>query len=482
MSPPRRAALTALLIAGLAAPAPRAAAAAAAEADQAANALAHEILKQLVEINTTDSVGNVTTAAEATAQRFRDAGFPAADIAVLGSNERKKNLVVRLRGTAKHRPVLLIGHLDVVEARREDWSTDPFKLIEKDGYFYGRGTQDMKDGDAIMATTLLRMKHEGFRPSRDIILALTADEEGGCCNGVDWLIRNHRELIDAQFVLNHDGHSVRSEHGVPKVFELGATEKVYGDYQLTVTNRGGHSSQPRPDNAIYELAAGLLALEKFRFPFELNNVTRGYFERMAAEATGQEAADYRGILTDPPDGQALERLMQIPTVAGILHTTCVATRLEGGHANNALPQRATANVNCRILPGHSLEEIRQRLIEVLDDAQITVRYVADNGEISDRAPDRRGYPPPPLDAEVKKPLEDSVAATWPGLKVIPYMHAGASDGIYTSAAGLPTYGVSGIAIDRDDERAHGRDERVGVASFYTGNTFFYRYLRSITAR
>src|SRR5438874_687634 len=390
------------------------------------NALAHEILKQLVEINTTDSVGNVTTAAEATAQRFREAGFPAADIAVLGSNERKKNLVVRLRGTAKHRPVLLIGHLDVVEARREDWSTDPFKLIEKDGYFYGRGTQDMKDGDAIMATTLLRMKHEGFRPSRDIILALTADEEGGCCHGVDWLIRNHRELIDAQFVLNHDGHSVRSEHGVPKAFELGDTEKVYGDYQLTVTNRGGHSSQPRPDNAIYELAAGLLALEKFRFPFELNNVTRGYFERMAAEATGQEAADYRGILTDPPDGQALERLMQIPTVAGILHTTCVATRLEGGHANNALPQRATANVNCRILPGHSQEEVRQRLIEVLDDAQITVRYVADNGEISDRAPDRRGYPPPPLDAEVKKPLEDSVAATWPGLKVIPYMHAGAS--------------------------------------------------------
>src|SRR5213080_3789877 len=235
MSPPRRAALTALLIAGLAAPAPRAAAAA--EADQAANALAHEILKQLVEINTTDSVGNVTTAAEAMAQRFRDAGFPAADIAVLGFNERKKNLVVRLRGTAKHRPVLLIGHLDVVEARREDWSTDPFKLIEKDGYFYGRGTQDMKDGDAIMATTLLRMKHEGFRPSRDIILALTADEEGGCCNGVDWLVRNHRELIDAQFVLNHDGHSVRSEHGVPKAFELGATEKVYGDYQLTVTNR-----------------------------------------------------------------------------------------------------------------------------------------------------------------------------------------------------------------------------------------------------
>src|SRR5437764_11557930 len=235
-----------------------------AQIDNSTKQLAHDIFKQLIEINTTDSVGNVTTASEAMAQRFRAAGFPDKDIYIGGPNDRKKNVVVRLHGSGKHRPGLLIGHVDVVEARREDWSTDPFKLIEKDGYFYGRGTQDMKDGDAIMATTLLRMKHEGFRPSRDIILALTADEEGGCCNGVDWLIRNHRELIDAQFVLNHDGHSVRSEHGVPKVFELGATEKVYGDYQLTVTNRGGHSSQPRPDNAIYELAAGLLALEKFR--------------------------------------------------------------------------------------------------------------------------------------------------------------------------------------------------------------------------
>jgi len=262
-------------------------------ADPAADALAREIFKQLIGINTTDSVGNVTTAAEAMAQRFLAAGFPAADVVVAGPEERKKNLVVRLRGTGKHRPVLLIGHLDVVEARREDWSTDPFELIEKDGYFYGRGTSDMKDGDAIMATTLLRLKREGYRPSRDVILALTADEEGGCCNGPEWLLKNHRELVDAEFVLNHDGSSILSEHGVPRTFTVGGTQKVYADYQLTVTNRGGHSSLPRPDNAIYQLADGLLKMGHYQFPFELNSVTRAYFERMAATTSGETAADMR---------------------------------------------------------------------------------------------------------------------------------------------------------------------------------------------
>jgi acetylornithine deacetylase/succinyl-diaminopimelate desuccinylase-like protein len=459
-----------------------AAAAAEAPGDRQANALAHDIFKQLIEINTTDSVGNVTTAAEAMAQRFRTAGFAPADVAVLGPKERKKNMVVRLHGTGKHRPVLLIGHLDVVEARREDWSSDPFKLIEKDGFFYGRGTLDMKDGDAIMATTLLRMKQEGYRPSRDLILALTADEEGGCCNGVNWLLQNHRELIDAEFVLNHDGFAVMSEHGVPKVFELGATEKVYADYQLVTINKGGHSSRPRPDNAIYELAAGLTRISKFQFPFELNNVTRAYFEQLAAAASGAEGPDMRGILKSPPDPRAIEHLSAEAAYGSLMRTTCVATRLEGGHANNALPQRAQANVNCRILPGHSQEEVRQQLIEVLADPKISVHYVADNGEVSDKAPARRGFPPPPLIPEVRKPLETLVAATWPKLTVVPYMDAGASDAIYTSAAGLPTYGVAGIAIDRDDVRSHGRDERVGIASFYTGNGFFYRYLKAITAQ
>jgi acetylornithine deacetylase/succinyl-diaminopimelate desuccinylase-like protein len=458
-----------------------AAAAGASAADRAANALAYDIFKQLIEINTTNSVGNVTTAAEAVATRFLAAGFPAADVVVAGPNDRKKNLVVRLHGSGRHRPILLIGHLDVVEARREDWSTDPFTLVEKDGFFYGRGTSDMKDGDAIMATALLRMKQEGYRPSRDIILALTADEEGGCCNGPDWLLRNRRDLIDAVFVFNHDGASVMAEHGVPRVFELGATQKVYADYQLIATNRGGHSSLPRPDNAIYELAEGLLRIGRHQFPFELNNVTRAYFERMSGMVTGETAADMRAVAKTPPDPQAMERLSREPAYGSVMRTTCVATRLEGGHANNALPQRAQAVVNCRILPGHSQEEMRAELIRILADPQITVRYIADNGEVSDTASDRRGFPPPPLIPEVLKPLETQVAATWPGLKVVPVMIAGASDAIHFSAAGMPTYGVSGIAIDRDDVRMHGRDERVGVASFYTGNQFFYRYLKSITA-
>jgi acetylornithine deacetylase/succinyl-diaminopimelate desuccinylase-like protein len=477
--------LTALLGAALLGGAALAANRADDPAAASANALAHDIFEQLIAINTTDSVGSVTAAAEAVARRFLAAGFPAADVVVLGPEERKKNLVVRLRGTGEHRPVLLIGHLDVVEARREDWSTDPFQLIEKEGYFYGRGTLDMKSGDAIMATALLRMKQAGYRPSRDIILALTADEEVGCCNGVEWLIRNHRELIDAQFVLNHDaivGYSITSEHGVPQEFALSATEKTYADYRLTVTNRGGHSSLPRPDNAIYELAEGLLRIGRHVFPLELNEITRAYFTRMATARNGQLAADMRAITRIPIDAAAAERLAREPDLNSLMRTTCVATRLEGGHANNALPQRAQANINCRILPGHSKEEVRQELVHVLHDDGIAVRYVADDGAVSDTAPAQRSLTPSPLLPEVLEPLERTVAEIWPGLPVVPFMNASATDGIYTRAAGLPTYGVAGIAVDRDDMHAHGRDERVRVASFYTANEFFYRYLKAITVR
>ena len=446
------------------------------------NALSRSIFQELIEINTTDSVGNVTTAAEAMAKRLRAAGFADSDLAILGPNVRKKNLVVRLRGTGQHKPVLLIGHLDVVEARREDWTTDPFKFIEKDGYFYGRGTQDMKDGDAIMVTSLIRMKKEGFRPNRDIILALTADEEGGTSNGVDWLLQHQRALIDAEFVLNHDGSSIVSEHGKPLYYELDGTEKVYGDYQLMTTNPGGHSSLPVPDNAIYALAAGLSRLEKYEFPFELNTVTRGYYQQMATIESGQRAADMRAILRATPDPAAIARLSKDPNDHSIMHTTCVATRLDGGHANNALPQRAAAVVNCRILPGHSPEEVRQDLIRVVADQRIVVRSIDDNGQVQDKASDRKGYPPPPLSPEIMKPLESLVASNWPGLKVVPNMSAGASDGVFTSAAGLPTYTVTGIAIDKDNERAHGRDERLGVESFYKGNEFFYQYLKAVTSQ
>ena len=447
------------------------------------DALAHALFKQLIEINTSDTpAGNVTAAAVALAQHLRTAGFPAADLALLGPRERKKNLIVRLRGTGLHPPLLIIGHLDVVEARREDWSTDPFKLIDKDGYFYGRGTVDMKSSDAIAVTTLMRLHQEGFRPSRDIILALTADEEGGCCNGVAWLVKNHRPLIDAQLVLSMDDYSVILDHGVPQFFRMVASEKVYADYQLTVSGPGGHSSQPVPDNVIYTLTRALDRLAEYQFPFELNAVTRSYFERELTLESPQRAADLHALLRSPPDAGAMQRLSQDSADSVLTHTTCVATRLEAGHANNALAQRAQALVNCRILPGHSPEEVRQQLIRVLADRRVTVGYLADDGRLLTTAPEERGFAPAPPAPQLLGPLEQLVGQMWPHLKVIPSMSAGSSDAVYTSAAGLPTYTFSGLALDRDDDREHGRDERLPVQSFYDANQFFYRYLKMVTSQ
>ena len=449
-----------------------------AQLDDATRKLSHDIFKQLIEINTTDSVGNVSTAAGAMAQRFRDAGFADSDMQILGPNDRKKNLVLRFHGTGKHKPLLLIGHLDVVEAKREDWTTDPFTFVEKDGFYYGRGTQDMKSGDAIMVTTLIRFKKEGFTPDRDIILALTADEEGGKSNGVDWLIKNHRDLLDAEMVFNHDGGGILSDHGKPMMMSVDATEKLYADFQLSVTNPGGHSSIPRPDNAIYSLTDGLSRLERYQFPFELNEVTRVYYERMAKVETAERAADMRAILQTPPDAGAEARLSRDPIDNSTMHTTCVATRLNAGHANNALPQRAEANVNCRILPGHTAAEIQQKLTEVFADPKITIQYIDEAG----RPPDRKSFPPPPLRHDVFDPMEKITQEMWPGTPVIPDMATGASDGVYTMAVGLPTYAIAGIAIDRDDIRAHGRDERLGVESYYKGVEFYYRFLKAVTSK
>jgi acetylornithine deacetylase/succinyl-diaminopimelate desuccinylase-like protein len=450
--------------------------------DAATRQLAHDIFKQLIEINTTDSVGSVTAAAEAMAQRFRDAGFPESDIALLGPNDRKKNVVVRLHGSGKHKPVLLIGHLDVVEARREDWTTNPFEFVEKDGYFYGRGSTDMKDGDAIMSATLIRMKKEGYVPSRDIVLAMTADEEGGTSNGVDWLLKSHRELIDAEFVLNHDGGGVLMDHRKPVFMEVDATEKLYGDFVLTATNPGGHSSLPKPDNAIYELAAALTRIAQYQFPFELNNITRAYYERTAKVATGQRAADIQAMLKNPPDLEAVARLSKDAIDNSTMHTTCVATRLNGGHANNALPQSAQANVNCRILPGHSLEETRLTLEKVLADPKVKVQFRENNNVLMDHGSDRHSYVPPAPRDEVFRPLDKVVAGMWPGIPVLPSMSTGASDGVYTNAAGMPTYAVSGVAYDRDDIRAHGKDERELVEGFYRGVDFYYVFLKEVTAK
>ena len=449
-----------------------------AQIDDQTKQLSHDIFKQLIEINTTDSVGNVTTAAEAMYQRFRDAGFPESDMYVGGPNDRKKNLVVRYHGSGGHKPVLLIGHLDVVEARRTDWTYDPFQFVEKDGYFYGRGTQDMKDGDAVMVTTLLRFKKEGYVPDRDIILALTADEEGGTSNGVDWLIKNKRELIDAEFVLNHDGGGVMTDHGKPVMMEVDATEKLYADFDLKVTNPGGHSSLPVPDNAIYHLANGLVRISQYEFPFELNEITRAYYERMSKVATGQRAADMKAIVKNPPDKAAIARLSEDPIDHSTMRTTCVATRLNAGHANNALPQMAQANVNCRIFPGHTPAQIRQELEKIVSDPKVSITYVGAIGGGANRV----GYAPPPLRPDVFQPLDKIAAEMWPGTPVIPSMSTGASDGVYTNAAGLPTYCISGEAIDRDDIRAHGKDERIKETSFYRAVDFYYRYLKLVTTK
>jgi len=444
---------------------------------------AHDIFKQLIEINTTDSIGSTTVAARAMAQRLLEAGFPAADVTVLGPNERKGNMVARYRARpgSKKRPMLIIGHLDVVEARREDWSTDPFQFVEQDGYYYGRGTQDMKDSDAIAVAALIRLKKEGFVPDRDIILALTADEEGGTANGVSWLLANHRDLIDAEFALNPDSGGVVTEHGKALSAEFEATEKLYADYQLLATNPGGHSSLPRPDNAIYHVADALVALQRYQFPFELNSVTREYFAQMSRIESGQTAADMRAILAQAPDPAAIARLSKDARYNSTLRTTCVATMLAGGHAYNALPQRAEANVNCRIFPGHSQEDIRLELEKVFNDPALGVRYRSDSGELSDHGTDRKAMTPPPLRPDVMNALRGVAAKLWPAVPVLPIMETGASDSIYTMMAGIPTYGINGVAIDRDDVRMHGKDERVKVDSYYTGAEFYYQFLKTLTA-
>lgn len=450
--------------------------------DDASIRLATDIFKQLVEINTTDSVGSTTVAAEAMAKRLHDTGFTNEDVVVIGPDPRKGNMIARLHGTGAHKPVLLIGHLDVVEAKRSDWTTDAFQFIEKDGYYYGRGTQDMKDGDAIMMATLIRMKQEGYKPDRDIILALTADEEGGGFNGVDWLVKHHRDLVDAEFVLNHDGGGVVEENGKLLGFTVDATEKVYADYQLSSLNPGGHSSMPTADNAIYHLTDALVRLQHYSFPFELNAVTRAELAGLAEGYPPEKAAQVKAVLKQPPDKEAIAKLSTDDAVLNsTMRTTCVATRLAAGHANNALPQTATANVNCRIFPGHSREEIRQELVKIVADPKVTVGYAQVDGSIASTAPNDQQLPPVALREEVISPLRKVSEEFWPGMPVLPNMAIGASDSRYAYAAGMPSFGISGVALDNNDIRAHGRDERLPVQSFNTGVQFFYRYLKALTS-
>lgn len=445
-----------------------------------ARQLARDIFKQLIEMDTTDTRGNVTTAAEAMAQRLLQAGFAEKDIIVAGPNERKKNLVARIHGTGKRKPVLFIGHLDVVEALREDWTTDPFQFIEKDGYYYGRGTSDMKDGDAILMTNFIRLKQEGYQPDRDLILALTADEEGGDWNGVDWLVKHHRGWIEAEYCINLDGGDFTSDKEKKLSGAVQAAEKVYVDFDLEVRNPGGHSSRPTRDNAIYHLAEGLARLGKHSFPVELNEITRAMLENGAALRSGQEAADMKAAAQNPPDAPAVERLSENPTYNALMRTTCVATMVEAGHARNALPQRARANVNCRMLPGTDPQQVRETIVSVLADPQIRVGFV-EQKDADGKPVTPVSVPPSPLRPDLMGVVEKTVHSMWPGLPILPVMSTGASDGKFLRMNGIPTYGISAVFSDLNERRAHGQDERVLVESFHDAVEFNYRLLKEISS-
>jgi acetylornithine deacetylase/succinyl-diaminopimelate desuccinylase-like protein len=429
--------------------------------------LLHDIYQQLIEINTTDSVGDCTAAAKAMAERLRAAGFPDEDVQILEPHPRKGNLVARLRGTGVHKPILLLAHIDVVEAKREDWSFDPFKLLEKDGYYYGRGVSDDKAMAAIFIANLIRFKQEGFKPDRDLIVALTADEEGGDYNGVDWLLKNHPHLIGAEFGINEGGGGA-IRNGKRLFNAVQASEKVYQSFQLEAKNKGGHSSRPVKDNAIYHLAAGLLRLAQFDFPVNLNEITRAYFERVSKLEVGQTSAAMRAVTRTPASAEAIAYLTNIPAYNATMRTTCVATMLAAGHAENALPQTARATVNCRILPTETAEQTRETLVKVINDSRINITPI--------REP--KPSPPSPLAAELMQAIERVTAEMWPGLPVVPVMSTGATDSLYLRKAGIPVYGTSGIFHDIDDSRAHGKDERIGVKELYEGQEYLYRLIKT----
>jgi acetylornithine deacetylase/succinyl-diaminopimelate desuccinylase-like protein len=434
--------------------------------------LAHDIYKQLVEINTVDSVGSTTVAANAMAKRFLDAGFPATDIFQGGPKPEKGNLVVRYHGSGARKPIMLLAHLDVVQALKSDWSADldPFVLTERDGYYYGRGSGDDKAMASIFVANLLRFKKEGYVPDRDIILALTADEEGGGSNGVRWLIANHKELIDATYALNEGGGGALRD-GKPFINSVGAAEKVSANFTISTANRGGHSSVPRDDNAIYQLAQALTHVATHQFPVMLNEVTKAYFSRTAAIETPEMGAAMRTIVANPSDAKASATLSRDPRYRSMLRTTCVATMLSGGHARNALPQTATANVNCRMAPGHDPADVRAGLIAAIGDTGVTVS----------KGPPMEHAAPSPLTPEVMGPIEKVTRDIFgPNVAVIPTMGTGATDSKYLRAVGIAGYGVSGLFGDPNDSRAHGKDERVLIKSYYDSQEFLYRLVKEMS--
>jgi acetylornithine deacetylase/succinyl-diaminopimelate desuccinylase-like protein len=431
----------------------------------------HEIYKELIETNTEDSagVGSVTKASEQIAARFRAAGYPESDIHLLGPTEDKHAIVVRLHGTGAKKPLLLLAHLDVVMALPSDWTTDPFKLVEKDGYFYARGSIDDKAMASIFVANMIRYKKEGFVPDRDIILALTPDEEKSGLLGADWLVKNHKELIDAEYAINEGGGG-SLKNGKPFLQAVQATEKAFTNFTLTVKNPGGHSSVPRPDNAIYQLAEGLVRFEHFKFPVQLNEVTRAFFTGTADIETPAIATAMRALLKNPRDASAAATLSANPRYNSILRTTCVATRLSGGHADNALPQTATALVNCRVFPNVPIDSVRNTIIKVLADTAIVVSPAEKMAPTS----------PSPLTAELLDPIKTLTGRMFNGVPVIPFMSTGATDGRYLREGGIPTYGVSGLFTEPSDVRAHGKDERVLQKSLYDSQAFLYELVKMLS--
>ncbi len=433
--------------------------------------LAHDIYKELVEIDTTTATGDTQRAAEALAARLKAAGFADEDVQAFSPVPRKGNLVARLHGTGKRKPILLVAHLDVVPALRSDWSVDPFKLTEQDGYFYGRGSSDDKYMASAFVTNLIRYRQEGYKGDRDIIVALETDEEifDHDALGIQWLLKHHRDLIDAEFALN-EGGGVYVKDGKAVRVNVQTSEKVPVTFQLDVKNTGGHSSVPRKDNAIYHLAEGLVRLSKFEFPLHLNDTTRAWFARTAQSVDERTAADIRAVLADKPDEAALARLSAIAPFNAQLRTTCVATMLQGGHAANALPQLASAKVNCRIMPGEPADEVKATLIKVLADDEIAVTQI--EREVASE--------PSKLNEEIVGAIEKLSHEFWPEATVIPVMSSGATDGAFLRNAGIPTYGHSGMAMELGDSaRLHGKDERVPMKSFYNGNEYLYRLVKML---
>jgi acetylornithine deacetylase/succinyl-diaminopimelate desuccinylase-like protein len=431
--------------------------------------LVRAVYEELVNINTSYSTGQTTPAAEAVARRLIAAGFPEEDVAVLGAAPHKANVVARYRGTGAARPLLLLAHLDVVEALRSDWSVDPFTLLEKDGYFYGRGTGDDKAQAAIWVANLIRMKREGYRPARDLIVALTADEEGGGpYNGVDWLLANRRDLIDAEFCLNEGGWGeMRDGRRLLNLIQVG--EKHSATYRLEVRNPGGHSSMPVPENAIYRLAAALQRVAAHAFPFRLNEVTRAYLLQLADLQAEPLATQLRQAAAGSPDAQRAVAAAS-PQWNAVMRTTCVATGLDGGHAVNALPQTAGARINCRILPDETPQDVEAALRGAIGDDEVEVSITNANG----------ASPMSPMREDVLGATRRLTSAFWPGVATLQYMVMGGTDGRMLRQAGIPTYGVEGIFYDSADIRFHGKDERVGVREFYEAQEFLYRLVKELS--